>query len=203
MLLLEGAVAEEEEKGLIDLFAEPLAAYLDNRLLSRKLEEKANNDPLTGLFNRGYLDQAMAEEKQKLDNFNIPFGVVVADVNRLKKVNDIYGHEAGDRLILKVSELLQKAVRNTDIVARTGGDEFVILLAECTKQRVEMFIRRLLRSVFQGVYLEVGDGEQFPVTVSFGGAATDVCAPDVLMLEADRAMYAAKEVYYQHAERYR
>ena len=203
LLLLEGPVGEEEEKGLIDLFTEPLAAYLDNRLLSRKLEEKANNDPLTGLFNRGYLDQALAEEKQKLENFNIPFGVVVADVNRLKKVNDVYGHEAGDRLILKVSELLKKAVRNTDILARTGGDEFVILLAECTTQRVEMFIRRLLRSVFQQVYLEVGDGEQFPVTVSFGGAATDAFATDVLMLEADRAMYAAKEVYYQQAERYR
>jgi diguanylate cyclase (GGDEF)-like protein len=203
LLLLEGAVVEEEEKGLVDLFTEPLAAYLDNRLLSRKLEEKANNDPLTGLFNRGYLEQALSEEKQKLEQFNIPFAVVVADVNRLKKANDVYGHEAGDRLILKVSELLKRAVRNTDILARTGGDEFVILLAECTTQRVEVFIRRLLRSVFQEVYLEVGEGEQFPVTVSFGGAATDAFAADALMQEADRAMYAAKEAYYQHAERYR
>ena len=106
LLLLQGAFKTEEEKEIIDLFTEPLGTYIDNRLLSRKLEEKANTDPLTRLYNRAYLDQAIIEETEKRQKLNMDFSVVVADINRLKKANDLYGHEAGDRLILTVSELL-------------------------------------------------------------------------------------------------
>ncbi|MBI5558864.1 MAG: sensor domain-containing diguanylate cyclase [Deltaproteobacteria bacterium] len=203
LLLFEGEVKDREEKELVDLFTEPLGAYIDNRLLSRKLEEKANTDPLTGLYNRGYLEQALLEEKEKLEKFHMDFALIVADVNRLKKANDEYGHEAGDRLIMTVSELLHKTVRTTDILARTGGDEFVILLSDCNADRMRNFIERLTDKVFHEIFLEVGDNERFPVTVSFGGSATDVCAFELLMQEADKAMYAAKEAYYQREKRYR
>ncbi len=203
LLLLEGKVRDRDEKELADLFVEPLGIYLDNRLLSRKLEEKANTDPLTGLYNRGYMEQAFLEEQEKFTRFNMDFAVIVADVNRLKKANDEYGHEAGDRLILKVSELLRKTVRSTDILARTGGDEFIILLADCASSSIHGFIDRLTRDVFQGVFIEVGENEQFPVTVSFGGAATDTCAIDMLIQKADKEMYAAKEQFYQKELRYR
>lgn len=203
LLLLEGVVQVPEEKEMADLFVEPLGIYLDNRLLSRKLEEKANTDPLTGLYNRGYFEQALLEEKEKFCRFNMNFAVIAADVNRLKKANDDYGHEAGDRLILKVSELLRKNVRATDILARTGGDEFVILLTDCDSGKLRRFIERLNGEIFQGIFIEVGENEQFPVTVSFGGAATDTCAIEMLMHEADKEMYAAKEKFYQKELRYR
>lgn len=203
MLLLQGDLQDQEEKELVDLFSEPLGAYIDNRLLSRKLEEKANTDALTGLYNRAYLEQAMKEEQEKFEKFNINFAVVVADVNRLKKANDVYGHEAGDRLILKVSELLQESLRSTDTLARTGGDEFVILLAGASDAEGKSFAHRLYEDVFNGVFMDVGDDEQFPVNVSFGVAGTDVAAVDSLTEEADREMYAAKERFYQTEERYR
>ncbi len=203
LLLLQGVFKTHEEKEIIDLFTEPLGTYIDNRLLSRKLEEKANTDPLTRLYNRGYLEQAIIEETEKRQKLNMDFSVVVADVNRLKKANDLYGHEAGDRLILTVSELLQKTARDMDIVARTGGDEFVILLPNTTEKNAKNFIERLNKEIFFNCFIDVGENEHFPVTVSFGVAGSDVHPPEMLTKEADRAMYAAKEAFYKVEERYR
>ena len=203
LLLLQGTFTTQEEKEIIDLFTEPLGTYIDNRLLSRKLEEKANTDPLTRLYNRGYLDQAIIEETEKRQKLNIDFSVVMADVNRLKKVNDLYGHEAGDRLILTVSELLRKAARDIDIVARTGGDEFVMLLPNTTEKNAKNFIKRLYEEVFLNCFIDVGKNEHFPVMVSLGAAGSDIHPPEMLAKEADSAMYAAKEAFYKVEERYR
>jgi diguanylate cyclase (GGDEF)-like protein len=203
MIVIKDDFAEPEEKEVVDLFSEPLGIYIDNRLLSKKLEEKANTDPLTGLYNRGYLEQAIGEEQQKFEDFKIDYALVVADVNRLKKANDIYGHGAGDKLIMTASELLKKTMRSTDILARTGGDEFVMLLTDSNSENAEKFIRRLTKSVFKDVYIDVGDQEKFPVQVSFGSSATDIFPADALMEEADRAMYAAKEAFYRNEQRYR
>ncbi|MCB2182915.1 MAG: diguanylate cyclase [Desulfobulbaceae bacterium] len=203
MILIKNDFKGSEEKGIIDLFSEPLGAYIDNRLLSKKLEEKANTDPLTGLYNRGYLEQAIVEEREKYEEFKIDYALVVADVNRLKKANDLYGHDAGDRLIMKVSEMLKDSMRSTDILARIGGDEFVILLTDSNSENAKEYIQRLTERVFLDVFIEVGKQEKFPVQVSFGSSATDVFAVDTLMEEADRAMYAAKEAFYQNEDRYR
>lgn len=204
LLLIGGRFGEQEDPELLDLFTEPLGAYLQNCLLSRKLEEKANTDPLTGLYNRGYLNQAIVYEHQKLTELDIDFAVVAADVNMLKKANDVYGHEAGDRLILKVSELLGREVRGTDILARTGGDEFVILLPEAGDAAARSFIRRMEEEVFKDVFIEVGDGEQFPVKISFGSAGSDrFPIVEDLLQEADRRMYEAKESFYKNEARYR
>ncbi len=193
----------EEEMELIHLFAEPFGANLQNRLLMRQLEEKANKDPLTGLYNRGYLDKALEEEKAKLTEFNIPYAVVMADVNGLKKANDVYGHEAGDKLILEVSNLFLAQVRTTDVVARTGGDEFILLLTNSTDENANKFVSRLNEKVFSNAYMAVGDGEQFPVSVSLGTAGSDKYDSEIMMKEADRRMYAAKEAYYETRDRYR
>ncbi|MCK5543936.1 MAG: GGDEF domain-containing protein, partial [Desulfobulbaceae bacterium] len=175
---------------------EPFGAYVHNKLLMRKLEEKANTDPMTGLYNRGYLDQAIKEETEKLKKFNIQYSIVMADVNRLKKANDDYGHEAGDNLILTVADLLEKEVRPMDVVARTGGDEFLILLADCNNEGANNFINRLTKKTFHEVSIEVGKNERFPVTVSFGAAGTDKYKPEELIKEADRTMYENKEAFY-------
>ena len=202
-LLVLGKKCSQEEQELVRLFTEPLGAYIHNQLLMRKLEEKANTDALTGLYNRNYLEQALEEECNKLRKYNIPYAVVVADVNGLKKANDIFGHEAGDNLIVEVGRLLLEASRLTDVVTRTGGDEFLILLADSTTDNARGFIKRLEKQVFADASIAVGANDSFPVRVSLGAAGTDEFPPEKIIKEADRRMYEAKEKFYKSAEKYR
>ncbi|MFH0729670.1 MAG: GGDEF domain-containing protein [Pseudomonadota bacterium] len=196
-------IANKEDEGLIQLFFKPLGAYIHNRLLMRQLEERANTDPLTGLYNRGYFDIVLSEEKKKYAEYNIPFAVVAADVNRLKQANDEYGHEAGDQLILIVARKLKTSIREMDCVARTGGDEFMLLLSNTTHDAAQSAVRRFAGTLFKDVFIVVGDGKQFPVTVSFGASGVDAVASEELLNDADRRMYEAKELYYESHKRYR
>jgi diguanylate cyclase (GGDEF)-like protein len=196
-------IANKEDEGLIKLFFEPLGAYIHNRLLMRQLEERANTDPLTGLYNRGYFDVVLSEEKKKHEEYNIPFAVVAADVNRLKQANDEYGHEAGDQLILTVARKLKSAIREGDCLARTGGDEFMLLLSNTTHDAAQKVVNRFVGALFSDAAIDVGDEKRFPVSVSFGACGVDVVLFEELLKEADRRMYEAKETYYENQKRYR
>ncbi len=202
LVLLEGEPGAEE-LSLLRLVTEPLGSYFQNQLLLRQLEEKANRDALTGLFNRGYLGQALEEEQEKFDRYGVHHALVLGDVNQLKKLNDQYGHEIGDQLIVAVAGALRKTLRNTDIAARTGGDEFVVLLTNSTEEEAGHFVDRLQGQVFSGLNLPLPDGGEFPVTLSLGKAGTDRHPPETLMKEADRQMYAAKKKFYEIVARYR
>ncbi len=202
MVLFPQSDADDERES-VQLFSEPFGAFIHNRLLLRQLEEKANTDPLTGLYNRRYFDDALAAEKHKNEEFDIPYSVIAVDVNRLKQANDQYGHDTGDRLLLYVGERLKKITRATDIVARTGGDEFIILLADTNEQGAVCLIERLNRIVFHNAFLEVGENETFPVSVSMGAAGIDRVSHDELLKTADKRMYEAKGIYYQTQDKYR
>ncbi len=205
MMLYPDAGPEDQraEEDLVPLFAEPLGAFIQNRLLQRQLEERANTDALTGLFNRGYLETALLGEKRKHEEFGIPYAVIMVDINGLKEVNDRCGHDAGDRLILAVSERLKGVIRNTDLVARIGGDEFVMLLPDTTEEGANLLSLRFSQKIFAGVTIEVGEGETFPVTASFGHAGSDQSPQDTLMAVADARMYADKKHHYETHARYR
>ncbi|MBU2536813.1 MAG: sensor domain-containing diguanylate cyclase [Proteobacteria bacterium] len=202
LVLLEGSLGPED-MGILRLVTEPLGAYFQNQLLMRQLEEKANKDALTGLYNRGYLAQAVEEEQGKFHGYGINYALVLGDVNQLKKINDQYGHENGDRLIVTVAEALRSTLRGSDIAARTGGDEFIVLLTNSTDEDAGLFIERLQERVFSGLSITLPDGIEFPVTVSLGKAGTDKYPPDSLTKEADRQMYAAKDRFYATVQRYR
>lgn len=202
LVLLEGE-AGAEELHLLRLVAESLGAYFQNQLLLRQLEDKANRDTLTGLFNRGYLEQALEEEQGKFDLYGLHHALVLGDINQLKRLNDQYGHEIGDQLIIAVARALRKNLRNTDIAARTGGDEFIVLLTNSTEEEAGNFVARLQGEVFSGLHLPLPDGKKFPVTISLGKAGTDRHPPELLMKEADKQMYAAKKEFYETTRRYR
>lgn len=202
LVVLEGEPGIEE-LGMLQLVTEPLGAYFQNQLLLRQIEDRANRDAFTGLYNRGYLTRAMEEEMEKYTRYGIHFAVVVADVNRLKMVNDRYGHEYGDQLITVAADAVCDSLRNTDIAARTGGDEFVILLTSTTDEEAGHFVERLQREVFSGLAISLPDGGRFPVAVSLGKAGSDRFPPDALLREADQEMYAQKQKFYENVERYR
>jgi diguanylate cyclase (GGDEF)-like protein len=188
---------------LVRLFSEPFGAFIHNRLLLRQLEEKANTDPLTGLYNRRYMEGLMAAEKKKSDQFDIPYSVVVVDVNRLKEANDNHGHDVGDRLLLSVSERLKSGIRATDTVFRIGSDEFLILLSDTREEGARNLMERLMEKVFKDITIDAGNGETFPVTVSLGVAGSDQVPHHELVQAADRRMYETKQEYYRTHQRYR
>jgi len=202
MVVLQGEPGAEA-LGFLCLVTEMLGSYFQNQLLLKQLEEKANRDSLTGLFNRGYLVQALEEEREKFHKYGAHHAVVLIDINQLKKLNDQYGHDWGDQLIVLTAKSLEKELRTTDMAARTGGDEFVVLLTGSTDQDASSFVHRLQTGVFADLSISLPDGKIFPITVSMGKAATDMFPPDALLKKADRLMYANKKEFYRNVERYR
>ncbi len=195
--------SDVSDPNMISLIFEPFGAFIHTRLLMRLLEERANTDPLTGVYNRRYLSAALEEERRKYDAYDIPYALVLADINRLKQANDRYGHATGDKLIQTVAERLGSAIREGDVTARTGGDEFVLLLTNATQSDAEQLVARLEGTIFKGVAIDVPDGGSLPVTVSFGVSGVDMVPPDDLFEVADKRLYRSKASYYGNQERYR
>lgn len=112
----------------------------DRKRKEKEIQHLNNYDILTGLYNRRFFE----EHRSQIDNLdNLPLSVIFADINGLKLTNDIFGHTAGDELIKKTAKILQLACRQNDIVARVGGDEFIILLPKTTREDAEKIVVRI------------------------------------------------------------
>ncbi|MCL4246321.1 MAG: GGDEF domain-containing protein, partial [Candidatus Dadabacteria bacterium] len=108
--------------------AEYASLALRNIKLQENLRQKSIRDPLTGLYNRGYLKETLEREVLQASRRNDSLGVILLDVDHFKRFNDTFGHDAGDAVLTAVSRLLQKNVRGGDIACRYGGEEFLILM---------------------------------------------------------------------------
>jgi len=153
--------------------------------LEKKLGYLSMHDQLTGLYNRRFLD----EEISRLDTArNLPLTISIADVNGLKIVNDVFGHEAGDRLLQKVSGVLKNEYRADDIIARTGGDEFLILLPKTDKEAAEQICKRVKTAV------EAEKINNINISVSFGWETKETEDTDILAIrnKAEDFMYSKK-----------
>lgn len=183
----------ESQRLLALTVAEHLSLALANLTLRDTLRDQSLLDSLTGLHNRRYLEDLLGQEIRRADTASQSVGVIVADVDHFKDVNDRLGHGGGDALLKSIARALAENVRGLDTVCRLGGDEFVIVLPNASgsvaQQRAE-HLRQVLNRPSPGP-----DESGSPVTVSFGVAAypTDGVTTDVVLREADAAMYRAKE----------
>ena len=169
------------------------ADYFQTR--AAELEDKHRRDPLTGVFNRGHLDQVLEKEFQSAVIGGWPLSVVFVDVDRFKQVNDTYGHLAGDTVLIATAKLILEVVRDTDFVARYGGDEFVIVLPGLADNDAQAICERLLKRLRSTSHrLTAGP---LTVTASLGLAtygATSPCRSVAQLIEAaDRSVYVAKK----------
>jgi len=163
------------------------------KALEQELEELATKDSLTGLLNRRELSRVLEEELERAHRYHRSLAVLWIDFDHFKKVNDSYGHAAGDLVLSTASRVLGDSIRGVDSVGRFGGEEFVVVLPEMGQAEALDTAERLRQSIrHKPVILETGDCVL--VTVSIGVAVYPVHGTSVeeLSAEADKAMYRAK-----------
>jgi diguanylate cyclase (GGDEF)-like protein len=163
-----------------------------------KLEQLATTDPLTGIGNRRRMTEQINKELERSRRFKRPLSLLMVDIDHFKNVNDIYGHEAGDRAIVAVSRALASGMRSIDMASRFGGEEFVLLMPE-TDINVAGHAAERLRADVAALCIAGDKGEKISLTISIGVAASqaDSDAPDSassLLSRADKALYQAKHM---------
>jgi len=188
-----GPALSDAKQQLAAAVAEQIALALSNLNLRETLRQQSVRDPLTGLYNRRFLEEAMDREIARLERKSLPLSVIMIDVDHFKSFNDTFGHEAGDAVLRDLGGVLQRHVRGSDIACRYGGEEFTIILPEATldigRQRAD-----ILRAAARELRL-VHDGKSLgALTLSLGVA----CMPEHgrrrehLLQAADVALYEAK-----------
>ncbi|MDA8086181.1 MAG: diguanylate cyclase [Nitrospiraceae bacterium] len=177
---------------LIKMFSNQLAVSFCRALLHEKLAVLAETDALTGLFNRGYYEEALSREFKRLVRHPRPLSLLLIDIDHFKKINDTFGHTAGDAVLKKVAAIIKNVMRDTDVAARYGGEEFVAILAETDKAGAQNLAERLRKAVFLNP-IDAG-GNTVTVSVSIGVASfpRDTSSRDGLVELADKALYSAK-----------
>jgi diguanylate cyclase (GGDEF)-like protein len=159
-----------------------------------KLERLSVHDDLTGLFNYRYLHNRLSEEFKRAERYHDPLACIVVDVDRLQAINDLAGRELGDRVLAAVAEVLLRSVRDVDVVARFGGDEFLIILPSTHFAGSVTVAERIWREVGDASFA-VGEKQIAKVTLSLGVAlfpSRDVRSKDALLRAADAALHQAK-----------
>ena len=193
VLHLDGLV-EAETQFRLNVLAENIASAMVNQKLQRDLKEQTIRDPLTGLFNRRYMEEALALEVARAARSGAPLCVVMCDVDHFKRFNDEFGHDAGDVVLQAVAAELGHRFRDGDIVCRYGGEEFIIIApgttAEALAPRVET-----VRQAIAAIALRLGKQPLGSSTMSFGVAEWSKSMDrdgDALVQAADAALYRAK-----------
>lgn len=162
------------------------------------LEHENITDPMIGIYNRRYLDRRLDEEFLRARRYHEPLSALLLDIDNFKHINDTYGHQVGDMVLNQLGALILHAKRETDIVARYGGDELLILATNTEVSAAEVFAERLRREVelHQLATMEGSEEQQaLRVTVSIGvaGLEPDVSESQWLVRRADEALCRAKK----------
>ncbi|MFN3365607.1 MAG: GGDEF domain-containing protein [Exiguobacterium mexicanum] len=163
------------------------------RLIS-KYKEAAFTDALTGLGNRRRFEEEMKRVDEEVFNGTQDVALLFLDIDHFKSINDTYGHDAGDAILIELGNRLTKTARTDDMVCRNGGEEFSVLLADCTLSQGFVIGKRYLRQIAETPFL-LPDGSYIDVTVSIGIASTSeskIATSSQLIKKADVGLYVAK-----------
>jgi len=158
-------------------------------IANKELEHSLRHDPLTKIFNRLAFTEALSKEFKRMQRSQSPFSIILMDVDHFKKVNDSYGHSTGDEVLVKIAATMKKTIRETDLVARLGGEEFVVLLPDTSEDAV-IVAEKIKTAIADFDHPKAGQ-----VTISAGVATSQLEDADgeVALNKADKAMYQAKE----------
>lgn len=197
LLIIYSSVKEiltREEVHLANTFAEDIQLSLSNIKLRESLYEQSTHDPLTGLYNRRYLDSTLVREMQLTIREKKPLCVAMLDLDFFKAFNDINGHEAGDDALKYIGELLRENFRGTDISCRYGGEEFLVVMINSDLQSAKQKMEHFRKAIQNGKIHSHGTLLK-PMTVSIGiaEAPSQGATTRDIIHAADVALYAAKQ----------
>ena len=193
-----GHFAADRATDMLEHLAAVIALCTDNVVNHERLREDGLTDPLTGLANRRFFERRLFEEVERWYRHGSALSCLLCDIDHFKQVNDRYGHQAGDRVLQKVAQVLGGDLRGSDVLARYGGEEFVLLLPDASMTRAGEIAERLRQRV-AALQPGITDGKQIDVTISIGvaGLGSELKldqeeARNWLLQQADRALYRAK-----------
>lgn len=177
--------------GGVEVFCDATSSVVVESAI-RQIREAADRDPLTGLANRRYLDRMLAHYLEKLGRSGQPFSLIMSDLDHFKQVNDTWGHVIGDQALAQFAAVLQSQCRPVDLVARFGGEEFVVLLPGLTLENAIPIAERLRKSAVTAAPESLGERN---LTASFGVTEAALGEPASQVLSrADTALYRAKSL---------
>jgi diguanylate cyclase (GGDEF)-like protein len=179
---------------LFNKISEQLAFTLKNILLFEHTKELSITDELTGIYNRRYFNQRFERELQRSKRYHHSLSVLMLDIDHFKLYNDVNGHIKGDEVLKKVALILESNLRKADILARFGGEEFVILLPEISKSQARKVADKLRQKIEKASFENEESLPEGKITVSIGLAvySEDSKEPQKLIQYADKALYTAK-----------
>ena len=186
---LKGYSSDEEE--LFNYLGNQISIALDNSIVHRRIQELSISDHLTGLYNRRYLSIRLEEEWARCIRQKEPLSVILADMDDFKTINDTYGHDKGDEVLRMIGKILKSIARKEDVVARFGGEEFVVLFTNMASAEAVQKAEEIRSAVASANY-PWADGE---ITVSIGVSTypgVQIEYEKELIQTADKAMYEAK-----------
>lgn len=164
--------------------------------LESRLRALSETDPLTGLFNRRRLLHALEVQRHHLTRYGRPAVVLIFDIDHFKRINDELGHQAGDDALIKVADVCRSTLRVTDVVARIGGDEFVVLMPETSMVQAEPIAHRLRQTLVEQLHKMLGPRLASVVDATVSGGFSELQADDLraedVFARADAALYEAK-----------
>lgn len=158
--------------------------------LQQKLRDLAATDPLTGLFNRRHVFEILHQELKRYERYRESFALILIDADHFKQVNDSYGHAVGDATLCFIAETCLASVRETDVVGRFGGEEFIILLPHTTGDDAMIVAERIRLAMHDSE--KRGDAANVTLSLGVAEAGPENAAFDDILKAADEALYAAK-----------
>lgn len=184
----------EEDVRLLETLAAQAAIAIQNARLYEEVHRLAITDPLTGLHNRRFFDELLDLEIHRAKRYAENLSLIFADLDHFKRYNDLYGHSAGDGVLRQLAEVIRRAVRQSDVPCRWGGEEFAVLLPQTSKMEALLLGERLRRDIENRPFLLPGQGEGTHVTVTLGVATypDDALGGADLVGAADAALLQGK-----------
>lgn len=197
-LQLEKNAVQKHAQNLECLIKKLNQTVEENKHLQQQLFIEAHTDALTGLYNRRHLDEACVKEVSRADRYNTDLSAIMIDIDHFKRINDMLGHQVGDEVLKELAKLLSERVRESDVLARWGGEEFVILLPNTATQECQKIAEELRALIANHEFSAVSQ-----INVSIGTTKHNIGESNTMLIHnADLALYQAKSKGRNRVETY-